>query len=216
MASRPDHPAHPAHPFPLESGGLRLFPRAFAPGFCREWMADLIGQLAWHRDFHEVAGRRFHIPRLQAWAADDGLRYSYSDNLLETQAWTPNLSRIRHEVEALVGHAFNSVLVTYYRNGDDHVTWHADDERELGDQPVIASLSLGARRRFEWRSRLDGQAGGMDLEEGDVLLMLPAFQHEWLHRVPAQPEVAEGRINLTFRRVVDTGIPVPAAAFAQH
>ncbi len=195
--------------FPFETGDLRLFPGAFPSERCRAWMAELIGRLAWHKDYHEVHGRRFPIPRLQAWVADDGLCYSYSNNLLETQAWTPALTGIRREVERLVGHAFNSVLITYYRDGDDHVTWHADDERELGDAPVIASLSLGTRRAFQYKSRADGRAGGVDLNEGDLLLMLPAFQHEWVHRVPAQPEVAGGRVNLTFRRVVEGAVAPP-------
>lgn len=197
---------NPATRFPFATGDLKLFPRAFAPESCRAWMAELIGGLAWHKDYHEIHGRRFPIPRLQAWVADDGLRYSYSNNLLETQDWTPLLSDMRRAVENLVGHAFNSVLITYYRDGDDHVTWHADDERELGDAPVIASLSLGARRAFEYKSRSDGREEGLDLYEGDVLLMLPAFQHEWVHRVPAQPEVAGGRVNLTFRRVVEAEV----------
>lgn len=188
---------------PFASNDLVLFRRAFDTARCKAWMAELIEQLAWHDDYYEVHGRRFHIPRLQAWVADDGLLYSYSNNLLAVQAWTPALSSIKTEVENMVGHSFNSVLVTYYRNGDDHVTWHADDERELGDAPVIASLSLGARRTFQYMSRTDGHVEALALEEGDLLLMRPSFQHLWVHRIPVEPEVTAGRINLTFRRVVD-------------
>lgn len=193
-------PMQPASPF--ATGALQLFRHAFAAEQCQAWLADLIEQLHWHKDYYEVHGRRFHIPRLQAWVADAGIQYSYSNNLLAVQPWSPLLRAIKCAVKARVGHRFNAVLVTYYRDGDDHVTWHADDERELGDAPVIASLSLGATRSFQYKPK-DGEAvEGLPLEEGDLLLMRPAFQQGWLHQVPAEPAVATGRINLTFRWVV--------------
>ncbi len=195
-------PARPATPSPFETGALELFHRALCAEQCQAWMAGLIEQLAWHKDYHEVHGRRFHIPRLQAWVADAGIQYSYSNNLLEVQPWSPLPLAIKREVEARVGHRFNAVLVTYYRNGDDHVTWHADDERELGDAPVIASLSLGATRSFQYQSQMDERIANVMLETGDLLLMRPAFQQGWLHQVPMEPEVTAGRINLTFRQVV--------------
>jgi alkylated DNA repair dioxygenase AlkB len=187
----------------FESGDLKLFKSAFGAMQSQAWMSALLDQLTWHKEFYEAHGRRFHIPRLQAWVADAGIQYSYSNNLLVVQSWTPMLLSIKRDVEMLVGHGFNSVLVTYYRNGDDHVTWHADDERELGEEPVIASLSLGARRTFQYKSQSCDRIEDVVLDEGDLLLMMPEFQRSWVHRVPVEQEVKAGRINLTFRRVVN-------------
>ena len=187
----------------LDSGELQLFRRHFNCEQCQAWQAGLIEQLVWHKDYYEVHGRRFNIPRLQAWVADAGIQYSYSNNLLAVQPWSPLLLQIKRQVEAQVKHAFNAVLITYYRNGDDHVTWHADDERELGDQPVIASLSLGASRTFQYKPKTEGAIEDLLLDEGDLLLMRPGFQQDWLHQVPAEPIVTGGRINLTFRQVVN-------------
>lgn len=192
--------AAPSAPFP--NGELRLFPRVFDSQLCQDWMAELTSGLVWHKDYHEFQGRRFHIPRLQAWVADADPQSRYSNNLLAAQPWHPPLTSIRREVETRVGHGFNAVLITWYRNGHDHVTWHADDDRELGEAPVIASLSLGASQTFQYQSRVDGSEGGLVLKEGDLLLMRPGFQSGWVHRVPMEPEIEGGRINLTFRRVM--------------
>ena len=158
----------------------------------------------WPDNRYCYAGRQFVLPRLQTWHADKGIRYSYSNNLLETKAWTPLLLTIRSKVEAFVKTSFNAVLVNYYRDGEDHVGWHADDEAELGEQPLIASLSFGVTRRFEFKAKNDSDSGGILLQSGALLIMQPAFQHNYLHRIPKSASVINGRINLTFRQVVMT------------
>jgi len=167
-------------------------------------LQQLIDEVDWYEDFYEAFGRRFLIPRLQAWFAEPGIQYSYRNNLLPVQPWREPLLALKQQVEQAVGHHFNSVLVTYYRDGHDHVTWHADDERELGDEPVIASLSLGAERRFCFRRNDSDKIEELLLHNGDLLLMLPSFQHGWQHCVPQDDAVTEPRINLTFRTVVNT------------
>lgn len=164
-------------------------------------LQDLIQQIHWQQDFFAF-GRRFDVPRLQAWYADPGVHYRYSDNKLESHAWTDLLLSIKRDVEAYSAHHFNSVLLTYYRNGHDHVGWHADDEPELGEAPVIASLSLGARREFQYRHKQQETRGSMVLQDGELLVMQAQFQQLWEHRIPPQAEVSEPRINLTFRKVV--------------
>ena len=165
---------------------------------------DLIRDIDWQTDF-VAFGRRFNVPRLQAWYADEGVHYRYSDNKLQSHSWIEPLLSMKQSVENISGHAFNSVLLTYYRNGDDHVGWHADDEPELGDAPVIASLSLGESREFQYRHKRSGERGRLPLHDGELLVMQPGFQAQWEHCVLQQPEVVKPRINLTFRKVFMRG-----------
>ena len=135
-------------------------------------------------------------------AADEGVHYRYSENQMHSRRWVEPLIAIKQRVEDIALESFNSVLVTYYRDGYDHVSWHADDEAELGGAPVIASLSLGASREFQYRHKDTGESASMQLHSGELLIMQPEFQRQWEHAVPLQAEVVEPRINLTFRKVI--------------
>jgi alkylated DNA repair dioxygenase AlkB len=185
----------------LASSLLKLHGQIYPPQQARVLLDRLIKEIAWQQDF-VAFGRRFDVPRLQAWYADVGVHYRYSDNKLQSHPWTDQLLAIKQEVEGLAAHSFNSVLLTYYRNGQDYVNWHADDEPELGEAPVIASLSLGTSREFQYRHKQGDERGSLHLQDGELLVMQPQFQQDWEHRVPAQPEITAPRINLTFRRVV--------------
>lgn len=169
---------------------------------CERIYQRLLHEQNWPDNRYTVAGRQFILPRLQTWHADPGIRYSYSNNLLQTRPWTILLSDIRTQVESRLNFSFNSVLVNLYRNGDDCVGWHADNERELGEQPFIASLTFGAERQFAFRHKTSSEHGRVLLRSGALLIMQPAFQHHWLHSVPIDHNVTEGRINLTFRKVI--------------
>ncbi len=169
---------------------------------CERIYSRLLNEQNWPDNRYVVSGRQFILPRLQTWHADPGIRYSYNNNLLETRAWTPLLSDIRAKVESFLNYSFNSVLVNLYRNGADYVGWHADNERELGEKPFIASLTFGAERQFEFRHKKSSASGRISLQSGTLLIMQPNFQHHWLHNVPLDTGVTEGRINLTFRKVV--------------
>lgn len=174
----------------------------YPPEECRQILQSLQQQHDWPDNRYQYGGREFVLPRLQTWHADAGIRYSYSNNLLQTRPWTPLLQSIRTKVEGFLATSFNAVLVNYYRDGGDHVGWHADDEAELGPQPLIASLSFGAERRFEFKHKHQPDRGHLMLSNGSLLIMQPTFQHHWLHRVPKTEQCDTGRINLTFRRVV--------------
>lgn len=169
---------------------------------CERIYRRLLHEQNWPDNRYVVAGRQFILPRLQTWHADPGIRYSYSNNLLQTRAWTPLLSDIRVQLESYLNFSFNSVLVNLYRNGDDYVGWHADNEPELGEQPFIASLTFGAKRQFAFRHKKSSEHGRISLRSGTLLIMQPNFQHHWLHSVPIDQNAAEGRINLTFRKVM--------------
>ena len=186
---------------PFETDDLSLVGKLYSDEQCMSLLDELTATINWHEDYCIVHGRKFYIPRLQAWYADEGIQYSYSNNLLRTQSWLKSLLTIKRDIEQQTAQQFNSVLVTFYRDGNDHVGWHADDEEELGAEPVIASLSLGATRNFEYRHKREDFTGSISLTNGDLLLMHPNFQAKWEHCTPSEPAVNDPRINLTFRKV---------------
>jgi alkylated DNA repair dioxygenase AlkB len=180
---------------------LEVIEDFYAATDCERIYQRLLREQNWPSNRYIVAGRQFTLPRLQTWHADPGIKYSYSNNLLETRAWTFLLSDIRAKVELCLDFSFNSVLVNWYRNGEDYVGWHADNEPELGEKPFIVSLTFGAERLFEFRHRKSLECGQILLRSGTLLIMQPDFQHHWHHSVPIDKTVKEGRINLTFRKV---------------
>lgn len=169
----------------------------------------LVNNLDWQQPSLTIAGRTHKIPRLQAWHGDVDAAYRYSGSLFIPVPWTVELELLRNSVAKSCGATFNSVLVNWYRDGSDGMGFHADNEPELGREPVIASLSLGATRRFVLKPIKALQAQGIDaapinieLSSGDLLLMRGTTQRYWLHGVPKTRKPALGRLNLTFRQIV--------------
>lgn len=160
---------------------------------------DLSASIDWRQEVATVMGRRVPIPRLTAWHGETG--YVYSGIAMQPAAWTPPLLELKRCAEGHAGQAFNSVLLNLYRDGRDSVGWHADNERGLGRNPVIASLSLGATRRFQLKHRTLGERVAIDLRHGSCLVMAGATQHHWLHQLPKTARPVGPRINLTFRRM---------------
>ena len=164
---------------------------------------ELLENVAWEQRSIRLFGQQFPQPRLTAWYGEAEARYAYSGLVWEPQPWLPALARLRQRLEAATGHAFNSALLNRYRTGQDSMGWHADDEPELGPAPAIASLSLGAVRRFRLRPRpgTAGAAFGLDLAPGSLLLMHPGAQARWQHALPKTARPVDERLNLTFRWV---------------
>ncbi len=146
-------------------------------------------------------GRPVTVPRLVSWHGDPGTAYVYSGTRHEPLPWTPLLRDLCGRAARRAGTAFNSVLANLYRDGADAMGWHSDDEPELGPDPVIASLSLGAARRFRLKPRRGGEPRELLLTDGSLLVMGPGVQAGWRHCIPRQTGVREPRINLTFRRI---------------
>lgn len=144
-------------------------------------------------------GRPF--PRLTAYYSDPGLRYTYSGVTHEAHPWTPVLLALRRRVEVAAGAEVNTLLVNFYRNGNDSIGFHADDEPELGVNPVVPSLSLGATRTFVLRHKRRGERHRFDLTDGALLVMAGTLQHHYQHAVPKSRSAVGPRINLTFRKV---------------
>ncbi|AYV24177.1 MULTISPECIES: alpha-ketoglutarate-dependent dioxygenase AlkB family protein [Vibrio] len=164
-----------------------------------EWFRLLNSELQWREDKIMMFGKWVTIPRLQAWYGDAS--YQYSNLTLDPLPWTPHLEDLRRRCELASEAPFNSVLANLYRTGQDSNGWHSDNEPELGNSPVIASLSFGGTRRFALKHRETKQKITLDLPSGSLLVMAGDTQHHWLHTVPKTARHVEPRINLTFRHI---------------
>lgn len=178
-------------------GSVVLYPDALAPAAAARLFALLQTTIAWRQEIATLMGRRIPIPRLTAWHGAAG--YVYSGIRLTPAPWTPPLLELKAVAERLAGQTFDSVLLNLYRDGRDSVSWHADNETGLGRDPVIASVSLGAVRRFQLKHRRRPERLTLDLPHGSCLIMAGATQHHWLHQLPKTSREVGPRINLTFR-----------------
>ncbi|MDB5235602.1 MAG: hypothetical protein JWR44_2595 [Hymenobacter sp.] len=181
-----------------------LFDAAFlAPDEANAFLTQLTADVAWEQRTIRIFGQEISQPRLTAWYGDPDARYSYSGLSWQPRPWTPALQGLRQRVEAATDARFNSVLLNLYRDSRDSMGWHADDELELGSEPAIASISLGATRRFRLRPRAGLLASplSLDLPGGSLLLMRGTTQRHWQHALPKTARPTGPRLNLTFRWV---------------
>jgi len=159
-------------------------------------------EIGWRQDEVVMFGKRLILRRLSAWYGDDSFEYTYSQVSHKALPWTPTLSKIKQEVERLSGASYNSCLLNFYHDGEDYMGWHSDDESELDPTGSIASVSLGAERKFAFKHRRTKKTVSTFLSDGSVLLMKPPSQEHWLHTLRKSKKVSEGRINLTFRKIL--------------
>ena len=194
--------------FDLPDAQLHYFPALFPAQSAAALFQSVYAQTQWAQHRVQIYGREWRCPRLSAWYGDAGAAYRYSGLSLTASGWTETVGRIKAEVEWATGHTFNSALLNLYRDGADSMGWHADNERELGIDPIIASVSLGAQRKFKLRQRHHKPRSTFDitLESGSLLLMSGATQHHWQHCLPRTSKIHEPRINLTFRCVNGAGM----------
>jgi alkylated DNA repair dioxygenase AlkB len=186
-------------PIPIEDGALAMLAHMPLPGGTDSVLARLIAETPWRAETVVVYGKRHLQPRLSAWYGEAG--YRYSGLTLAPMALTPLLAALRASVEDLTGQRYNSVLLNYYRDGKDSMGMHSDDEAELGPQPAIASLSLGATRTFILRHKISKRTLKIDLTDGSLLLMSGALQTHWLHGINKTAKPVGPRLNLTFRYI---------------
>lgn len=177
----------------------------YLPGFVAgadAAFAELLRATPWRQDRIRIMGREIAQPRLTAWYGEPGATYTYSGLTLAPLPFTSLLLKIRAAVQAVAGDRFDSALLNQYRDGADSVSWHSDNEPELGPDPIIASVSLGATRRFDLRRRDDhGVRASFELEHGSLLLMREGCQTGWRHRIAKTTAPVGPRINLTFRLI---------------
>ena len=164
-------------------------------------LATAINQVAWRQDNIHIAGKSIPIPRLQNWYGDPTTSYTYSRIKLQAVAFPPWMEMLRRRVERQTGNCFNRTLVNYYRDGQDSVDWHADDERELGSEPIIASVRLGQERAFLLRHKTTKERLNINLPHGSLMMMGSGIQEHWQHSIAKDKNVVGPRINFTFRNM---------------
>jgi alkylated DNA repair dioxygenase AlkB len=190
---------------PLTSASVRLW-RSWLNGAEADALYERLSRdLQWEQPSLTIAGKTHRIPRLQAWYGDGNAVYRYSDSTFTPTPWTTALADLKNHLEIVCGARFNSVLANWYRDGADGMGFHADNEPELGPQPLIASLSLGGARRFVLKPTrtLDAEPVSLELGNGDLLEMAGQTQHFWRHGLPKTTRPVAARINLTFRLILN-------------
>ena len=168
----------------------------------------LVREINWRQESITLFGKRHLQPRLSAWYGNPGARYRYSGLNNTPLPWTADLQYLRQKVQTTCDHQFNSVLLNYYRDGSDAMGMHADDEPELGVEPLIASLSLGAPRRMRFvHRRREHPPMNLVLEPGSLLVMSGPTQVNWKHGINRTRRPCGPRVNLTFRRILARACP---------
>ena len=197
--NEPDTPTRQT--FALGDSEIQYVANAFTAREADRLFQSLLDAIPWRTATLTIAGQKRPLPRLQCWMADQGRSYSYSGLKLSPHPWNPDVLRIKARLEQICEHSFNSVLLNYYRGGSDSVSWHADDETELGPNPIVASVSLGAQRTLEFKPKfnLTTPKKQIVLGSGSILIMGKTIQNNWLHQIPKISGTIDPRISLTFR-----------------
>lgn len=187
----------------LPDAEIRFYENFFDQSECELLFKNLVEKVNWRNDKIKIFNKEVSIPRLSAWYGNAGLSYSYSGLKLEPNEWNEELLIIKEKIENHLGIQFNSVLINLYRDGQDSMGWHKDDEKELGINPIIASVSLGQERPFQLKHIYNKVHGTktIQLSDGSLLLMQGATQHFWKHQIPKTSRIIKPRINLTFRTI---------------
>jgi len=186
----------------IPSDLLEYHPGFFNPAESAVLLNTFINTIPWVQEDIQMYGKTIKTPRLTTWYGDPNKEYIFSGTKHHPILWTDELLRIKEKIEPVAGTRFNSVLLNYYRDANDSVAWHSDDEYELGVNPIIASVSFGHVRRFDIKHKQGGNRKySIYLENGSLLIMKGDLQHNWLHQVPKSTKPLKARVNLTFRLI---------------
>ncbi len=185
-----------------KDGEVYLYTKLFSECESQTLFDLLYESIEWKQEQIKIFGKWVKQPRLSAWNGEPDIEYSYSGITLKAKPWNEPLLTIRSIIQRVTDFEFNSCLLNFYRNGQDSMGWHRDNEKELGSKPVICSISLGAHRTFQMQHINDKKSKlSVELPAGSCLLMQGDTQHFWKHSLPKQPKCNEARINLTFRKI---------------
>ncbi|MGV0956798.1 alpha-ketoglutarate-dependent dioxygenase AlkB family protein [Empedobacter falsenii] len=186
-------------PININNGSYIYIPNYFNKFEADFFLNDFINNIVWEQQSMNMYGKIVPFPRLTTWYGDNDKPYTFSGITLEPHPWNESLLKIKNKIEPLSGVNFNSVLLNRYRDGNDSISWHTDAERELGINPVIASVNFGEERVFQLKHIETGQRIDIPLKHGSLLIMMGELQHFWKHQVPKSKKPMKERVNLTFR-----------------
>lgn len=167
------------------------------------WFDECLANINWIEGTVKIFGKEHNIPRLQAWYANEDINYKYSGKALLRNNWNPVLNEIKDDIELATSQKFNSVLGNLYRDGSDSMGLHADDEKELGENPVIASFSLGEERDIYFKHKNKNISFSIPQESGKLIVMSGSTQKYWKHGIKKTKKIKKPRINLTFRNIIN-------------
>jgi len=165
-------------------------------------LQELLNHIPWKNDEAVIFGKHIVTKRKIAWYGDAEYAYTYSNTTKQALLWTDELMKLKQLVEGITGTKFNSCLLNLYHDGDEGMSWHSDDEKSLGRNTTIASLSFGAERKFAFKHKVTKQRVTIVLDSGSLLVMKGTTQTNWLHSLPKTTKVTRPRINLTFRTMI--------------
>jgi alkylated DNA repair dioxygenase AlkB len=183
----------------IENGEYLYLPNFFAKSESDYFLKSLRENILWKQESMNMYGKNINFPRLTAWYGDNDKPYSFSGITLQPNPWNKDITEIKRKTETEAKVIFNSVLLNLYRDGNDSISWHTDAEKELGKNPVIASVNFGETRKFQLRHIKSSKKIEIELEHGSLLIMQGELQHFWQHQIPKTSKVTRERINLTFR-----------------
>lgn len=184
-------------------GEAYFYPELFSKKESDHYLNALLQEISWKQEPIVIFGKQVMQPRLTAWFGDEGKCYHYSGITMQPERWTKSLLKIKEQIEVIAGVTFNSALLNQYRDGKDSMGWHRDNEKELGHNPVIGSVSFGATRKFVLRHYQDHSLKrSVELSHGSLLLMQGKTQHCWMHSIPKTTKQLGSRINITFRVII--------------
>jgi alkylated DNA repair dioxygenase AlkB len=185
-----------------EGGTVNYYGRILSLPEANHYFEVLLESIEWKNDEANIFGKHFITKRKVAWYGDNEYAYTYSNTTKQALPWTKELLELKALAEAKTGATFNSCLLNLYHTGDESMAYHSDDEKALGRNATIASLSFGAERKFAFKHKQTKQVVSLVLEHGSLLVMKDETQTNWLHRLPPTKKVTRPRINLTFRTMV--------------
>lgn len=196
-----DRPVDAAKNHLPRDGEVLYYGRVFDLAEANQYFDQLSSEIEWRPDQAVIFGKTIITKRKVAWYASQSFSYQYSGTTKIALPWTENLKAIKQQIELVSGEEYNSCLLNLYHTGEEGMAWHSDGEKELRKHGAIASVSLGAERKFAFKHKQTKERVDLWLEHGSLLVMKGTTQSHWLHRLPPTKKVAEPRINLTFRQM---------------
>ncbi len=192
-----------AHPNLLPyDGEVIYYPNVFSTAVSQEYLEILLKTVEWQQEVVNMFGKTITMDRKIALYGDTNFVYGYAKNKRQAKPWPKELSALKTSIENKCNTHFNACLLNLYHNGTEAMGWHADDEKELGENPTIASVSFGADRKFSFKHKTTKQTLSLTLQKGSLLVMKGTTQTHWLHKLPPINALKTPRINLTFRNII--------------